>query len=157
MYMYSYIYIFNFLNCWIWLTRWDMVDICAQWCEQSDTLYNKADHPQRYSHKIIKCWRQCCNILNQHKTTLPKQWEVAPHLHLQNIIVCAYTALKRSSYIDIFRANTLVSDKLLPFLRHLNRIEASDSLSSHLLRLSVSFAHLHCPKMCSYSTVKLEQ
>lgn len=65
--------------------------------------------------------------------------------------------LKTLLIYRLFRANTVVSDKLLPFLRHLNRIEASDSLSSHLLRLSVSFAHLHCPKMCSYSTVKLEQ
>lgn len=70
--------------------------------------------------------------------------------------VCLH-CLKTLLIYRLFRANTVVSDKLLPFLRHLNRIEASDSLSSHLLRLSVSFAHLHCPKMCSYSTVKLEQ
>lgn len=70
--------------------------------------------------------------------------------------VCLH-CLKTLVIYWLFRANTVVSDKLLPFLRHLNRIEASDSLSSHLLRLSVSFAHLHCPKMCSYSTVKLEQ
>lgn len=33
-YIFIYIHIFNFLSCSVWLTRWDMVDICAQWCEQ---------------------------------------------------------------------------------------------------------------------------